>query len=110
MCSAVITLPANITQIPGSIGAALSQQPELVQLFYIEGMEVKALVKSAGEWMVKALSSDLPKSNILSGPMAAVGWNQSATRLYYVVDNDIIEMAYETSYGWERGSMPPIPY
>lgn len=43
--------------------------------------------------------------------MGAVGWNATAVRLYYVVEDSIREVASESVYGqWLIGSMAPDDY
>ncbi|EXJ78351.1 hypothetical protein A1O3_09512 [Capronia epimyces CBS 606.96] len=110
--SAVQNISATIPkELPRSIGVARSDTPDVTQIFYLDGIEMQQAQYSNNGWSNSNLGSSTPNSSISNGPMAAVGWNDTAVRLYYVDDNAIVEVASESTYGtWELGTMDPDDY
>jgi hypothetical protein len=116
LLTACVHLAQNISattpeELPRAIGIARSDTPDVTQVFYLDGIEMQQVQYSNNKWSIGDVGSSMPNSSISNGPIAVVGWNDTAVRVYYVVDNSIKEVASESGYGqWEIGTMPPDDY
>lgn len=78
-----------------------------MQTFFLEGPNIRALKNQNNKW--SDTSSRLSKilSTESDGPVAAVGWNTTKVRLYYVENGKIVELVQDKA---SVGSMPPYVY
>lgn len=99
------------SELPRALGVTRSDTPDVTQVFFLDGVVMRQVQYSNGKWAGGDLGSSMPKSGISNGPMAVVGWNATAVRMYFVVDNKIREVASEDVYGqWQSGTMTPDNY
>ncbi|KEF55355.1 uncharacterized protein A1O9_08105 [Exophiala aquamarina CBS 119918] len=106
--SVVQNISATIPEeLPRSIGVVRSDAPDVTQVFYLDGTEMQQVQYSNNVWSISALGSSMPSSSISNGPLGAAGWDNTATRLYFVIDGSIQSVASESVYGqWQLGTKP----
>ncbi|KAH8598611.1 hypothetical protein B0O99DRAFT_684001 [Bisporella sp. PMI_857] len=110
--TAAATLPGGpiLSALPQAVSVTSSDQPEVIQAFYIAAANINTVVKQSNTWVTGVLPPLATNLSMDHGPIAAVGWGSASTRLYFVKDGRIVELSFESSSGWSFGSMPPYPY
>ncbi|KAK2804302.1 hypothetical protein FQN51_002393 [Onygenales sp. PD_10] len=94
--------------LPLSMAVTLSGSSKIFRIMYLEGTQVKQIIHANWTYSVGGQhGSKLPESSIPFGPIAAVT-DVEFSRLYYVVDDKIIEMTWSGETGWQYGKMPSI--
>jgi hypothetical protein len=100
--SAPVNLTGRLSSLPSSLTGALSVNPDVIQIFYSEGQALEEVQRVDGKWDNLNITGEVPKLGMSNGPIAAVGWNGStSTRIYYVVDSKVQELAPGSSGEWE---------
>ncbi|KAK2791413.1 hypothetical protein FQN52_004847 [Onygenales sp. PD_12] len=107
----VSTSKYTFSTLPSSMAVTPFGRPESRRILYLEGTQVKQIIHDNGTYSIREQDeAQLPESSTPFGPIAAVPVNTTSSRLYYVVDDEIIEMTWSLDLGWRRGDMPPIPW
>ncbi|KAK2780766.1 hypothetical protein FQN53_000986 [Emmonsiellopsis sp. PD_33] len=107
----VSTSKYTFSTLPSSMAVTPFGRPESLRILYLEGTQVKQIIHDNGTYSIREQDeAQLPESSTPFGPIAAVPVNTTSSRLYYVVDDEIIEMTWSLDLGWRRGDMPPIPW
>ena len=98
-------------ELPRALAIATSETPLAVQVFYFSGAALQQVQYSNNRWTSGELGSSVPNSSIENGPLSAVGWNNTAVRLYYLIDGAILEVESETVNGkWTVSTNEGLPY
>lgn len=96
----------TVSTIPASLTAALSQDPDVIQVFYPDDTGFQVVKRTSGTW-ASATDAGIPASSMVDGPIAAVGWNGTNVRAYSVVGDAFQEFqpdgkdGYETTTSWQ---------
>jgi hypothetical protein len=85
----------NITSlVPEELSRALAlvtlDVPLAVQLFYFSKDALQQVQYSRGRWTSGILGQSAPNSSAENGPLTAVGWNNTAIRLYYLINGKML--------------------
>jgi hypothetical protein len=100
-------------ELPRSLAVARSNNPDITQVFYLDRTALQQGLYASGRWQAGNLVNSGVSTTESNGPLAAVGWDDTALRTYNVVGDDLVKWASDPrkeDARWVRGAMPGSRY